>query len=123
MFTIRKEQLQALDRDKRESFVDRMLQHLREFFPGKCDALGENQLRKWIEHGIERAKAYRIVSERDVCKYIDVMIVFGKEFDRDKALPWASKILNGHYSQAGEKIDLLFEAAKQNQTDSELKRE
>jgi len=123
MLTIRKEQLRALDRDKRDRFIDTALEHLRKFFPERCNALGENQLRRWIEYGIERAGSYRIVSERGVCKYMDVMIVFGKDFDRDKELPWASKILNNHYSQTEEKSDLLLEAAKQYQTGSELKRE
>lgn len=118
MLTIRKEQLRVLDRDKRQRFVAKMLKHVQEFFPRQCALLGEKQLSEWVEQGINRAASYRIASERDVCKYIDVMIFFGKDFDQDPRLPWASKILKVHYSKPAEKARLLFEAAKQHQFDS-----
>jgi hypothetical protein len=115
MLTIRKEQLRVLDQAKRKRFMAKMLQHVQEFFPSQCALLGENQLREWVEHGINRAANYRLASERDVCKYIDVMIVFGKDFDRDSRLPWASKILSVQHTKPAEKTRLLFEAAKQHQ--------
>jgi hypothetical protein len=115
MLNIRKQQLRVLDRDKRKRFVAKMLQHVQVFFPNQCALLGENQLREWVEHGINCAASYRIASERDVCKYIDVMIVFGKNFDQDSRLPWASKILKVQHTMPTEKTRLLFEAAKRNQ--------
>ena len=115
MLTIRKEQLRVLDSDRRMHFVAKMLQHVQKFFPEQCALLGENQIREWVEHGINRATSYRIASERDVCKYIDVMIVFGKDFDQDARLPWASKILRVQHTKPPEKTRLLFEAAQQNQ--------
>jgi hypothetical protein len=115
MFTIRKEQLRVLDRDRRDRFVAQMLQHLQEFFPSQCASLGEKQLREWVNHGIDRAASYHIASQRDVCKYIDFMIMFGRNFDQDSQLPWASKILSVYHTRPDEKMRLLFEAAKQNQ--------
>jgi hypothetical protein len=113
MLRIRKEQLRVLDLDKRKRFIAKMLQHVQEFFPTQCALLGENQLREWVEHGINSAASYRIASERDVCKYIDVMIVFGKDFDQDPRLPWAAKILKVQHTKPTERTRLLFETAKQ----------
>lgn len=70
-----------------------MVVHLKKFFPRQCEAEGEPQIRKTIQYGIERAAAYGITAERDVCKYIDLMIVFGSDFDADEQLPWAGEIL------------------------------
>jgi len=44
------------------------------------------------------------------------VIVFGRDFDRDPALPWASEILTGRHSRnATVRIERLYEAAKQQQ--------
>ncbi len=114
MLTVRKEQMEALDRDKRKRFVNHMAEHLQKFFPKKCASLGDKQVREWIEHGIDRAQSYRIISERDVCKYLDVMFVFGKNFDCDAQLPWAAKILNLQYADPSGKVSQLFQAAREN---------
>ncbi len=114
MLTVRKEQMEVLDRDKRKRFVNHMAEHLQKYFPKRCATLGDKQVREWIEHGIDRAQSYRIVSERDVCKYLDVMFVFGKNFDCDAQLPWASKILNLPYTNPRGKTNLLLERAKEN---------
>ena len=46
-----------------------------------------------IRYGVERAGSYGIGTERDVCKYIDLMFAFGRDFDKNQDLPWASRIL------------------------------
>ena len=119
MLVIRKEQLHVFDRDKRQRFVAKMLEHLQKFFPERCARIGETQLRQWVEHGISRAAIYGLASERDVCKYLDVMTVFGKDFDQDSRLPWASRILAVHHIKPAEKAGRLLEAAKENQPDTE----
>jgi hypothetical protein len=64
---------------------------------------------------VDRAKVYDIDSERDVCKYIDIMYTFGRDFDIDPEIPWASKILNKKRQTGSfKKMDHLFkEALKQ----------
>jgi len=115
MLTIRKEQLRVFDQDRRSRFLALMLAHLRKFFPARCESLGERGLREWIEHGTKRAATYHVVSERDVCKYIDIMLVFGKDFDQDARFPWAARLLKIPRTKPGEKMNLLFEAAKEHQ--------
>jgi len=93
MLTIRTEQLNALREASVRDFERRMVVHLRKFFPEQCDSLGEDGAKLAVRHGIERAAAYNIRIERQVCKYIDVMFSFGRDFDTDAKLPWASLIL------------------------------
>jgi hypothetical protein len=71
-------------------FVTRVRLHLRRFFPEQCEALGEKRLGQLVETGIAQARSYGFGTEREVCKYIDLMCVFGDDFDR---LPWARRIL------------------------------
>ena len=37
-----------------------------------------------VQYGIKRAAVYGFTAKRDVCKYIDLMILFGRDFDTDK---------------------------------------
>ncbi len=113
MLTIRKEQLAIFGPLGQKAFEDRMLGHLKKVFPEQSQAIGEPKLRETIQYGTQRAAAYRITSERDVCKYIDLMIFYGRDFDKDPNLPWAQTILqNKAIRDPSSKIERLYKAAK-----------
>ena len=65
-----------------------MVVHLNETFPEKCEALGDAKIRETVKYGIQRSASYGITSEGDVRKYIDLMLMFGLDFDQDPQLPW-----------------------------------
>jgi len=110
---IRPQQMETFSNVSQFSFEHRMEAHLRRCSPEECRKLGSDGLRETIRYGIERAKNYGIVLERDVCKYIDVMFAFGHEFDSDPELPWASGILTDEsISDATNRTERLFETAK-----------
>ncbi len=94
MLKIRPEQFAVFQKASSESFQDRMVSHIKQFFPLSIEQLGEPAIRDLIRYGIQRSAAYQFRLEPDVCNYIDFMVVFGRDFDRDPALPWASSILN-----------------------------
>ncbi len=90
-----------------------MVVHLNKHFPKNCAALGEAGVREAIGAGIASAKKYGIVSERDVCKYINLMFAFGRDFDVDPKLPWAAQILRTRvYESPGDRMRALYETAK-----------
>jgi hypothetical protein len=94
MLIIRKEQMQVLEQAAFGGFEDRMVVHLQRFFPEQYAALDDDGMRETVRYGIEWAKSYSIVDERDVCRYIDLMIVFGRHFDTSPETLWAGRILN-----------------------------
>ena len=109
MLVIRKEQMESL---AQANFENQIAAHLHEFFPEQCEALGEPEVRKIIRYGFERAESYGIVADGDVCQYIDVMIVFGRDFDTDPELPWAAAILNnGSIKDSSIRIERLCDTA------------
>jgi Domain of unknown function (DUF4123) len=109
--SIRQAQFDLFSRVEAQKFEDWMVTHLQNFFPQQSQTLGESQIRELIWHGIKRAAEYGITAERDVCKFIDLMIVFGREFDRDKKSAWAGQIL-ANRKTARSKIRSLYEAAE-----------
>jgi hypothetical protein len=111
LLAVRAAQIAALSQAEVQKFEDWMIAHIRQFFSKQCGALQESQLRELIQYGIKRAANHGIVSERDVCKFIDLMIVFGRDFDTDKQLPWAGRILANRRT-ARSKIRSLYEAAE-----------
>ena len=111
---IRQEQMSAFAEGATSDFENRMVVHLNKCFPAECETLREPGVRKTIRHGIDRAAKYGIKSERDVCKYIDFMMVYGRDFDTREDLPWASRILNDQVLRnSTARMDSLFAAAKE----------
>jgi hypothetical protein len=92
--------------------MDFMQSHLSEHFPDHCHALGQEGVRRAIEAGIERAGQYGMVSERDVCKFIDLQFSFGHSFDSDGTHPWATAVLaNPEIHNPTTKIEELMDEA------------
>ena len=110
MLTIRQEQLRVLGDIQREKFDEWLLDHLKKFFGEKCRRLGDTRLRQLIQYGTHRAASYGFTSKRDTCKYLDLMMVFGRDFDK---LPWADEILKKRRDPAG-RMALLFHIAMDN---------
>jgi hypothetical protein len=58
MLTIRKAQMDALENAAIRAFEDRTYRHLQKYFPAHCTLLGEQQMRRVIQHGWTKAKRY-----------------------------------------------------------------
>lgn len=110
MLGIRREQLVAFSRDEANKFEDWMVAHANRFFQPKCGAIGESKLREVIRYGIHRAGAYGLKAKRDVCKYIDVMLALGRDFDSDVRFPWVPQIL-AQQAAPGTRAQTLLQAA------------
>jgi hypothetical protein len=113
MLIIRKEQMAVFSRAELEEFGDRMVKHLNKCFSEECKSLGEPEVRKLIQYGVGRAASYGITVERDVCKYIDLMMAFGVDFDQSTHHSWASNVLNHpKLKNPTRKMNRLFQVAK-----------
>jgi hypothetical protein len=111
---IRGAQMQTLSDGRAASFGREMVGHLQRCFPAECEAMGDDGVRETIRIGIEKARSYGITAAREVCLYIDVMMVFGCDFDRDPKLPWAASILSGRrWKDPAAKVDRLFRTAQE----------
>ncbi|HEX3879294.1 MAG TPA: hypothetical protein VHW24_20070 [Bryobacteraceae bacterium] len=108
--TIRAAQLKLLSQTEQQKFEAWMLRHLERFFPEECRASGTQAMAEFVAYGRARAARYGFTSRRDVCKYIDLMMVFGRDFDVDENLPWAAPIL-ARKGDAAATMRALFAAA------------
>jgi hypothetical protein len=111
MLVIRAEQMIALGASVRRRFEREMADHLSAFFPEQCAALRNDELSMFIQTTIDRALGYGIDRERDVCKFLDVAMAIGKDFDRSDEYPWSREILADEMLVGQEKIDRLVQEA------------
>jgi hypothetical protein len=117
MLTLRPEQMRAFSEAALKRFEETMLAHLKKFFPDKYEAAGEPKVRKLIRYGIERAASYDITAQRDVSRYIDLMMTLGPDFDQDKQLPWAGQILRTR-NKPEVRISILLKTAEKHLKES-----
>jgi hypothetical protein len=77
------------------------------------DGARDAQLRDTIQYGTKRAAGYGITDRRELCKYIDLGVVFGRDFDTDRCSSWAGKILGQRRSPTVRMKTLLTAAKRQ----------
>jgi hypothetical protein len=94
MLQIRQAQWNVLSAVETKNFESLMAEHLHHFFPRQFKATGEAAVYELIRTGIRLAASHDIKNRRDVCKYIDLMVVLGLHFDLDPRFPWVAEVLN-----------------------------
>lgn len=107
MLVIRQEQMEILSRQRRQQFEERLLEHLKQVMPERCQDIGDDRLPAEIRYGIERAMSYDIAAERDVASYLAVMLRFGRDFDQNPERPWVQSILTDRTSSAENRLRRL----------------
>lgn len=112
MLKIREEQMEELAKVSLKKFEDRMVEHVKEFFPRHYEVMGEPTIRNVIQYGVDRAKTYDFISERNVCLYTNLMLLLGGNFDADSQLPWVAAVLTDEsIAEPNARIDKLLEVA------------
>jgi hypothetical protein len=94
VLTIRKEQVEALDRASRVAFEDETVGHLMRLAPRLGEIYGEPRFREVVRLGIERAEGFGFTNRGPVRLYAELMVILGSEFAVDPLLPWAAEALN-----------------------------
>lgn len=89
IFHLRQEHLNAFEKNfVSERFENQILEYLTQFFPKQNEILGETQMRRVIRYGIKQAKDHGFTTERNIYRYINLMLMLGSHFDTDLQLPW-----------------------------------
>lgn len=98
MLVIRREQMDVFRAVALRAFEDEMVEHLAGFSPPLFKAAGEEQMRKAIRLGMERAAGYGFDLRGPVRLYLELMLLFGSRFDTDPQYPWATETLTNRDS-------------------------
>jgi len=94
MLRITQEQRRFFQSSAWEVFVAEMAKHMWTFAPDHCRVIGESQVRHVVSLGLERAKACGFTYRGPLRFYLELMFMFGTEFDSDPQFPaWARDLL------------------------------
>jgi hypothetical protein len=108
MLKIRNQQMALLSRYMEQSFEERMVRCLREFFPQRYEEFGEKRVHDLIRQGIATAATYQIIRECDVARYITLMFSLREDFDTNAETAWAAPILKDNSRSAEERLEQLY---------------
>lgn len=93
MLVVRQDQMDALAEFQAREFEKRMLHNLGVKFPRQCAKLGEPTVREMIREGVARSASYDITAERDVSRFIELMFIIRRDFDRAEETAWSRPML------------------------------
>lgn len=93
MLRISRSQLQSFEARVRSWFEDEMVAHSMAFSPMQCSILGEAQVRQLVRFGIERACAHGFGQRGSIRLYLEIMLLYGSDFDTDVQYPAFYRVL------------------------------
>ena len=96
---------QAFSGRERERFENEMFAHLSSKFPADAEDIGEESLRNLIRTGIDKARSYSILAERDVARYVELCVAVSADFDE---APSTHEVLTANWIPAHEKMERLY---------------
>jgi hypothetical protein len=96
-----------------QGFEDRMLEHLKKYFPAKIKQVGDEAARQQIRDGVKRAQNYYLRSEREAAKFIDLTFAIHPTFDEQPEMKWAKDILSDLKISGDERLGKVREQLPQ----------
>jgi len=90
MLMVRDAQMAVFGRIAEAAFCERAVGYLRRTVPEVCAGMSHEHLLESVKYAIARCRALGSEREIDVLRYLNLMYVFGFQFER---LPWAKRIL------------------------------
>ncbi len=110
MMYVSPEFFESASENARERYIDRVLAHVQEFFPERCQKLGAARTRDAVCYGLERGESYDLTSELDLCKFVDVMFTLGPRFDEDPEWSWTAGVLGAFpYDSTDTRMEEVFQ--------------
>lgn len=114
MLIIRAAQMEVLKAAALKRFEESVQAYLEGTLPAEVKALklelpGVRTLRDLIRHGIARAAAYGLVAERDVARFIELMVRVDPAFENRRDMSWATSLLRNASLSPHARIELVHE--------------
>ncbi len=94
MLIIRDQQMQVFSQHARSQFEAETVRHVSEFAPRQFTLLGQSPVQQLVSLGIDRSEKYGFTNRGPARLFIEMMFMFGSEFDSDPQYPWASELLS-----------------------------
>jgi hypothetical protein len=106
---IRAEQMEVFQEAARRTFEEEMVFHLGGFSPPLFQVLTANGMRQVVSTGILRATNLTLTLRGPIRLYLEMMLLFGSNFDSDPQYPWVPEILEDRHLPEMMRADRLYQ--------------
>jgi hypothetical protein len=110
---INRHQMESLREAAVEDFVRRAAKHLRATCPESLAGRDSEALLSLVRDGVRKAAGYRIRAERDVVRYIELMVSVQPDFDQLPAVRAIRPLLTHPGYPGSSKVERLQELEQQ----------
>ncbi len=117
MLIIRKEQMEVFSRQMLERFADRATASIKSNFDALTNDIPYSELNARIHAGIDKARTYGIIYEKDVLQYLEYSIRLGADFETNPTFSGIHDILKKEVDGTM-KILLINEYIESNMTET-----
>ena len=107
MLVIRAGQMEAFRRLRSAELADRLLLYLTRERPAEAARRADPELLTLVQVAIARARRWGIVAERDLQRFLDLVLRYGPQFGDRQSTPWAVEVLEHPELYADQKLNLL----------------
>jgi hypothetical protein len=114
MLVLREAQLRAMHKAMADRQLDRLMEHAWRHFPDVAAQLG-TELREVVARAVQRARSYGFSRQRETCKYLNLELRFGRDFDSDPGCAWAHTLLASALPGPA-KMERLYRAALEHES-------
>jgi len=108
LLIIRAKQIAVLDAAMLASFRRRMLAHLQSVFPEHTATWGEHRTVAVIDASVSHAGRFGIVAERDVARFVGLVVGLGPEFPDRPETAWTHELLQAPHLAPDARVDRLY---------------
>jgi len=113
MLKLNRRQIQAMDTLAFDRFVARMVRHIQVFFPERYLHDDDRAMQAMVRGVVEKARRYGINGKDDVCRFLNLCMLLGADFDENPQHVWVQEILSNPFYQAGStRMAMLDDAAQ-----------
>ena len=109
MLTIRKAQMAAFETLFARRFREDLKRHVRGEFPTQTQTLDDASLDKLISECINRGRIYEVTTERDLTLFVDLLFLAGQDFDHNRKMAWARRILLDKHLDGTAKMQAIYQ--------------
>jgi len=110
MLLVRKEQWNAFKQDRLNAFHKTVTDCAKAACYEKIKGLSRDEVRDLIDYAVTRAESYQITAAEGICKFVQLIVSYGRDFDTNPDLPFADRILHERMVYEREPtIDRLYE--------------
>ena len=107
MFVVREAQVEAMLEPMRRRFVEGTRAWLRGKWARKLELVKDDDLRKTIRAGMDRAMKYGIDTEASMSLFIELMVAIAPDFDDRPEAGWLKGFLENPRVPAAEKAEFV----------------